>query len=110
MATAKLSYRRDEANRSDQCEDESRRFSVVEEGCRKEVAGCGDDEFRGCFRTGEDFGQRGSCERQNVKSEKPKSRGFRKQSHDLDENRGLDLATLCSTKGYVDLKGIGKRG
>jgi hypothetical protein len=45
-----------ETNRASQREDVTRGFSVIEEGCRKEVAGCSDDEFWHCAGTCEDFG------------------------------------------------------
>jgi hypothetical protein len=100
-----------ETNRSGQREDVAGRFSVVEKGCRKEVAGCSDDKFWNCAGTGEDFRARRLAKRQKVKGDSPKSRVSREQSRDTSADRGLDLTVLLGTvESYVDLKGIGKLG
>jgi hypothetical protein len=46
-----------------------------------------------------------------VKGDSPKARVHRKQSHDLNVDRGLDLTMPVGTiESHVDLKGVGKLG
>jgi hypothetical protein len=98
-----------ETNRSGECEDESRGFSVAEKGCREKVAGCCDDEFWDCAGIGKDFSSGSSpAEEQELKLLNEGDRSA--IGNEGMTSKGLDLAaSFGSVDDYLVLKGAGGR-